>query len=97
MLRALSEYRVYGIKTIIPFFQRILLHPRFYEGIYNTHFIDDLEKEEDKVDPDEQTVALIAAGIRNYQESRQALSACPKKASSNWKVKGRMEAFSRRM
>jgi len=97
MLRALSEYQVYGIKTIIPFFQRILLHPRFYEGIYNTHFIEELEKEEDKVDPDEQTVALIAAGIRNYQESRQALSACPKKASSNWKVKGRMEAFSRRM
>jgi acetyl-CoA carboxylase biotin carboxylase subunit len=97
MLRALSEYQVYGIKTIIPFFQRILLHPSFYEGIYNTHFIEELEKEEERVDPEEKTVALIAAGIRSYQESRQAFSAFPKKAQSNWKIKGRMEAFSRRI
>jgi len=97
MLRALSEYQVYGIKTIIPFFQRILLHPRFFEGVYNTHFIEELEKEEEYLDPEEKTVALIAAGIRNYKESRQSLSSSPQKSRSAWKIKGRMEAFSRRI
>ncbi|MCJ7680190.1 MAG: acetyl-CoA carboxylase biotin carboxylase subunit, partial [Candidatus Aminicenantes bacterium] len=29
MLRALSEYKIYGIRTSIPFFKRILLHPDF--------------------------------------------------------------------
>jgi acetyl-CoA carboxylase biotin carboxylase subunit len=98
MLRALSEYQVYGIKTIIPFFQRILLHPRFFRGDYNTHFIEELEKEDEAVDPEEQTVALIAAGIKSYKESRASLSSARSVgAKSPWKIKGRMEAFSRRM
>ncbi len=97
MLRALSEYQVYGIKTTIPFFQRILLHPRFYHGTYNTHFIEDLEKEEEKIDPEEKTVALIAAGIKNYTENRRVYSACSRKRTSQWKTQGRTEAFSRRM
>lgn len=97
MLRALSEYKIYGIKTIIPFFQRILLHPKFYQGTYNTHFIEDLEKEEEKIDPEEKTIALIAAGIKNYTENRQIYSPSSRKRTSQWKVRGRAEAFSRRM
>jgi acetyl-CoA carboxylase biotin carboxylase subunit len=97
MLRALSEYQVYGIKTVIPFFQRILRHPRFFQGDYNTHFIEELEKEDETVDPEEQTVALIAAGIKSYKESRHAFSTCPAGTKSQWKIKGRLEAFSRRM
>lgn len=97
MLRALSEYQVYGIKTIIPFFQRILLHPRFFQGDYNTHFIEELENEDESLDPEEQTVALIAAGIKSYKESRASLSPQAAGTKSPWKIKGRMEAFSRRM
>ena len=97
MLRALSEYQVYGIKTIIPFFQRILLHPRFFQGDYNTRFIEELEKEDETIDPEEQIVALIAAGIKSYKESRRAFATCPAGTKSQWKIKGRMEAFSRRM
>ncbi len=97
MRRALSEYQVYGIKTIIPFFQRILLHPKFYQGIYNTHFIEELEKEVETINPEEKTVALIAAGIKNYTESRQVFSARSGKRTSQWKARGRADAFSRRM
>ncbi len=97
MLRALSEYQIYGIRTIIPFFKRILLHPHFYRGTYNTHLLENLEKEEEKVNSHEQTVALIAAGIKSYQESRRAFSPRRRVEQSQWKIKGRMEAFSRRM
>jgi acetyl-CoA carboxylase biotin carboxylase subunit len=97
MLRALSEYQVYGIKTIIPFFKRILLHPDFFRGAYDTHFIDALEKEEETANGEEQTIALIAAGIKSYQESRRVFTPDREKRRSHWKIRGRMEAFSRRM
>jgi len=96
MLRALSEYQIYGIKTTIPFFKRILLHPKFLKGDYNTHFISNLEKEEDSVQPEEKTVALIAAGIKSYSESKAGLSFRQKEKVSNWKVQGRMRNFTNR-
>ena len=97
MCRALSEYQVYGIKTIIPFFKRILKHPDFLKGNYNTHFISRLEKEGDSVDPEEQVVALIAAGIKSLQESRAVFACKEKNNKSNWKLQGRIRAFSHRI
>ena len=91
MLRALSEYQVYGIKTIIPFFKRILLHPRFYEGSYNTNFIAELEKEAETIDPDERTAALIAAGVMSYRESRTAFTGSRRSGSGRWKWHGRFQ------
>jgi acetyl-CoA carboxylase biotin carboxylase subunit len=40
MRRALEEYRVGGIKTNLPFHRRLLQHPAFVEGVYDTGFID---------------------------------------------------------
>jgi acetyl-CoA carboxylase biotin carboxylase subunit len=39
MLRALDEYAITGIKTTIPFHQKLLQHPKFIEGNFNTSFI----------------------------------------------------------
>ncbi len=97
MLRALSEYQVYGIKTTIPFFQRILLHPRFLAGSYNTHFIADLEKEPEHEDPAEEIVALIAAGIKSRREARTGLIPAKKGRANNWKIQGRLENFTNRI
>jgi acetyl-CoA carboxylase biotin carboxylase subunit len=97
MLRALAEYRIRGIKTIIPFFKRILLHPKFKQGNYTTHFLEELEKEEELMDVDEQAVALIAAGIKSYKESRQAFSVRVPRMMSNWKVQGRISSLSDRL
>ena len=41
MRRALFEFVVKGIKTSIPFHQRVLAHPVFLGGRYDTGFIDD--------------------------------------------------------
>lgn len=39
MDRALNEYIIGGLKTTIPFHQRIIKHPRFRSGEYNTQFV----------------------------------------------------------
>jgi acetyl-CoA carboxylase biotin carboxylase subunit len=40
MRRALYEYKITGVKTSIKFLERIMNHPDFIEGKYNTHFIE---------------------------------------------------------
>jgi len=97
MLRALSEYQIYGIKTTIPFFKRILLHPRFLAGDYTTHFIAELEKEKDGEEPEERTIALIAAGIKSFKESLRPSHPTAKVRESNWKFQGRLQNFSNRL
>ncbi|MFZ5813477.1 MAG: pyruvate carboxylase [Thermodesulfobacteriota bacterium] len=39
MLRALREYTIGGLKTVIPFHRQILRHPRFLAGDFDTNFI----------------------------------------------------------
>ncbi len=97
MLRALSEYQIYGIKTTIPFFQRILHHPRFLAGSYNTHFIADLEKDPEHEDPAEELVALIAAGIKSRCEARTRLTPFQEGRANSWKIQGRLENFTNRI
>ena len=97
MSRALSEYQIYGIKTTIPFFQRILLHPRFQAGQYTTHFIADLEKEPERVDPAEEIVALIAAGTMSGRDVQLGAVFPKKSQASHWKVQGRIETFAKRL
>ncbi len=97
MIRALSEYQIYGIKTTIPFFKRILPHPKFFKGNYNTHFIPELEKEEDGSGEEEKVAALIAAGIKNYSESKAGPSLRSRQKESNWKLQGRLRNLSNRL
>lgn len=98
MKRALSEYQIYGIKTTIPFFKRILQHPKFISGDYNTHFIADLEKVTDDQSPEEKTVALIAAGIKTYMENQVGLTSRKLRGGrgSHWKFQGRLQNFTGR-
>ena len=97
MKRALHEYQIYGIKTTIPFFKRILQHPNFIRGDYNTHFIASLENVTGDHDKEDKTVALIAAGIKSYKESQAVLSSNKIKQGSNWKIQGRLINFSNRL
>ncbi|MEX0978820.1 MAG: pyruvate carboxylase [Pirellulales bacterium] len=41
MERGLSEFRVRGVKTNIPFLLNLVTHPKFIEGGFTTRFIDD--------------------------------------------------------
>jgi acetyl-CoA carboxylase biotin carboxylase subunit len=96
MLRALSEYQIYGIRTTAPFFKRILHHPQFFAGDYNTHFIPNMKKEKDGNDPKDELVAIIAAGIKSYCESKAGLGFRQKQKRSHWKTQGRWESLKRK-
>ncbi len=97
MLRALAEYQVYGIKTTIPFFERMLVHPRFLAGRYTTHFISELEKERDREDPAEEIAALIAAGIKSRLDAKRQEKPGEKPGGNPWKIQGRMEHLNGRL
>ncbi|BBB31725.1 acetyl-CoA carboxylase, biotin carboxylase subunit [Thermotomaculum hydrothermale] len=84
MLRALDEYVVAGIKTNIDFHKKVLTHPDFVKGKYDTTFIDnniDSLLERDDKDRD---VAIIAALIEYYSKEDKP-SKKPVNKSSRWK------------
>jgi acetyl-CoA carboxylase biotin carboxylase subunit len=96
MLRALKEFKIGGIKTNIPYFMRILAHPDFRAGEFDTTFLDQKFEQPTSGIPGEETIeeleriALIAAAINYYQKDRAA--APPPAAAgreSAWKLRGR--------
>jgi len=76
--RALSEFVIKGIKTSIPFHQRVLRHPVFLAGKYDTSFIDSHmdggkggpEGEDGELD-DARRVAFMLAAIAAYDRDKQ--------------------------
>jgi acetyl-CoA carboxylase biotin carboxylase subunit len=77
MRRALSEFVVKGIKTSIPFHQRVLRHPVFLAGRYDTGFIEQHMAggkggPEDPAEAAEaRRVAMLLAAIAAYQRDKQ--------------------------
>ena len=43
MERALDEFLIEGVKTTIPFHQKVMAHPKFLSGKYTTKFMDTFE------------------------------------------------------
>jgi acetyl-CoA carboxylase biotin carboxylase subunit len=94
MRRAVAEYKILGIKTTLPFFERVLQHPDFIAGEFDTSFVEKafpaLERKRER--PWE--VAVAAAAIRAYRE-RQAARLVPggeTSAPSAWWRSGIAEA-----
>jgi len=94
--RALREYKILGIKTTIPFHQRVLKNKAFLKGEYDTTFIDtrfdreDLKRKQD-TDP---TVAIIAAALKHYENEKQAAARAttlPIVGESLWKHYGKLQ------
>ena len=46
MKRALDEFYIEGIKTTIPFHQKLMNHPDFVLGNYTTKFLEDFSMED---------------------------------------------------
>jgi acetyl-CoA carboxylase, biotin carboxylase subunit len=93
MRRAVREYKVLGIKTTLPFFERVLRHPDFVAGRIDTSFVErmGLPAREDAERP--WPVALAAAAIRVFEQRRSAASpAAAGPAPSAWRWAARREA-----
>jgi acetyl-CoA carboxylase biotin carboxylase subunit len=75
--RALAEFVVKGIKTSIPFHRKVVHHPVFLEGRYDTGFIDEYmdggsggEMAEGDDEKEAHRVAFMLAGIAAYQRDK---------------------------
>jgi acetyl-CoA carboxylase biotin carboxylase subunit len=96
MRRALREYKILGIKTTIPFHQRVLQNETFLKGNYDTTFIDTkFDKEELKrrqnSDP---TIAIIAAALKHFEQEKEAAARAttvPLVGESLWKYYGKLQ------
>ena len=73
--RALSEFVVKGIKTSIPFHQRLVRHPVFLKGRYDTGFIDEhMDGGRGGAEPDDhetRRVAYMLAAIAAHRRDKQ--------------------------
>jgi acetyl-CoA carboxylase biotin carboxylase subunit len=98
MRRAVAEYRVLGIRTTLPFFERVLRHPAFVAGELDTGFVARFVEEEAREAPPVE-VAIAAAAIFAYEERRRGrgLAAEPKAALSAWSAAARREAHGARI
>ena len=99
--RALSEYAVKGIKTSIPFHQKVMRHPIFLKGRYDTGFIDehmDGGKGGDELledGGDAERVAYMLAAIAAYRRDK-ARAAKAESASSGGRTEDPWKSFGRR-
>jgi acetyl-CoA carboxylase biotin carboxylase subunit len=72
MRRALEEYRIMGIKTNIPFHQRIIDSHRFMAGQFDTTFVENKFSMREDLPPEQARTAAIIATLVAHQESLKA-------------------------
>lgn len=92
MKRALEEYQVVGIKTTIPFYERVMKNAAFLEGNVTTSFADEVLSHPDRIqDHPVEEIAIVAAAIAQYEGS--TISPRAPQATNAWKALARTEAL----
>jgi acetyl-CoA carboxylase biotin carboxylase subunit len=88
MRRALHEYRVSGIVTNLPLFERLMTDSRFATGTLHTGFLDEFMKGFSKpVDPSALAASVLAAAHVRQQQTESAEDI--QQPVSGWRVDGR--------
>jgi len=93
MRRAVSEYKVLGIRTTLSFFERVLRHPDFISGDFDTSFVEKafpahVAERELPID-----AAIVLAAIRGFLERQSASRAGePVNDGGAWRRAGLREA-----
>jgi acetyl-CoA carboxylase biotin carboxylase subunit len=95
MRRALEEYRIVGVRTNIPFHQKLMNSARFLGGQYDTRFVEerfwnDTAENDKKVDQDIAAIIATLVAHRQTQLSAQIVQRGARD-TSNWKWLGRWE------
>jgi acetyl-CoA carboxylase, biotin carboxylase subunit len=85
MRRALEEYRIMGIKTTIPFHQRLLDSHRFMGGQFDTAFVDErLSLEEPDPDAEAERIAAVLATLIAHRQIRGVVEHRPGPSRWRW-------------
>jgi acetyl-CoA carboxylase biotin carboxylase subunit len=99
MRRALMEYNIQGIKTTIPFHQRVMTDAEFLQGNIDTTFIDRrFAGRPHAWDESQREVALVSAALHAYlrdQARAGAASAGSRSVESPWKLAARQAGLRR--
>ncbi len=91
MRRALSEYRVAGVRTNLKFFQALLDHPEFLSGRLSTDFIDRHGILESLPQADERSmVPVLAAAIEHAGRHVDEGVSMKRPERSQWRESGRI-------
>ncbi len=99
MRRALEEYKLIGVRSNIPFHQRLMDSVRFMGGQYDTRFVEERFSMEigEAVKKAPLEVAAILATLVADRQNRQAANIVRpnERDTSNWKWLGRWERLQR--
>ena len=86
MRRAVAEYTVLGLATTLPFFARVLRHPEFVAGAYDTGFVARLMAEPSPPSVEAAEIAVVAAAVRALSDRQAARAeALSAGAASAWR------------
>ena len=91
MKRALAEYKIVGVKTILILLSSIMEDKNFVNGNFNTHFLKDFKIKVKQID--EEKVAAIAAISERLASKKNSVSQESSKIVSLWKIIGRESAL----
>ncbi len=97
MRRALSEYRIVGVKTNIPFHQAMMASHRFFAGHFDTTFVEERFSMDEETSPEDERVAALIATLAAHQRGQQATQVVRRneRDTSNWKWVARWERMQR--
>lgn len=98
MKRALTEYKVLGIATSIPFHQRLLQSTSFIGGHFDTAFVDERFTMEQGGSAENEKVAAMVAALLTHERRQHALSIPPPSGSGarrGWRRFGSWESIGR--
>ena len=95
MRRAVGEYRVTGVRTTLGFFERVLRHPDFVAGSFDTSFVETAFAARAPAKAAPLEAAAVAAAVQAWRARKARAAAAPSGKSSAWRLAGRQEAQGR--
>jgi acetyl/propionyl-CoA carboxylase alpha subunit len=96
MRRALTEYRIMGVNTNIPFHQHMMDSHRFLTGQFDTRFVEERFSMNDREATDHLEAAILATLVAHRQgQQASQIVASSERDTSNWKYMGRWERLRR--
>jgi acetyl-CoA carboxylase biotin carboxylase subunit len=96
MRRALTEYRIMGVNTNIPFHQHMMDSHRFLTGQFDTKFVEERFSMSDREATDHLEAAILATLVAHRQGQQASQIVAPgERDASNWKYMGRWERLRR--
>jgi acetyl-CoA carboxylase biotin carboxylase subunit len=90
--RALREYKVLGVRTTLPFFERLLDHPDFARGHYDTGIVARVMAQAPAADAALDETVAVAAAVHAFRTRKARTEAAPAAAGSAWRAAGLREA-----